>query len=216
MPDGRIKFICSGCGKCQMSEYIRSPRKQKESSPCRHQITFALDRHARAGLVEYVQAMRSTDAQAVRAIFQYVLTGKVFFHTCVVSGRPTRPVRVPRDPQAAATKFPNLVRELALKQQDRSGGYRGRGFQSLVLSVGRVSVNLDDAAKEGLVYAMNRLEMNHVDAARWLLANVRIPGAEPAVPLRTIPAPAFGAATNSGRRISSYRPGRSDPNWNDD
>jgi hypothetical protein len=36
-----------------------------------------------------------------------------------------------------------------------------------------ISVMLDDEAKEGLVYAMRRLNKNHADAARWLLASLK-------------------------------------------
>lgn len=216
LSDGRTQFRCSQCGKKSLSEYLHSPRK-KESSRCRHSLDFALDRHARAGLVEYMQAKGCTQAQATRAMFRYVLTGEVFSTGRVSRGGRSGAIRIPRNPEAAAMTFPNLIRELALKRLDRSTGYTGRGFQSLVLSVGRLTVALDDEAKEGLVYAMSRLGMNHVDAARWLLANVRVPGAQLAVPLRSAPAinPTFVCKT-SGRRVRSYPLGKYDPNWDDD
>ncbi|MBC7805551.1 MAG: hypothetical protein H7145_05315 [Akkermansiaceae bacterium] len=198
-----------------MSDYLYSPRKQKEDSPCRHLMTIHLDRHARAGLGDYMQATGCSQTQAVRAMFRYVLTGEMF-------GNPVRAARahfggrtatpVPRNPAAAAMRFPNRQRELALKRHDRSKGYAGRGFQSLVLAVGRVTVMLDDAAKEGLVHAMTRLGMeNHMDAARWLLAHVRAHGAEPVFGVRNV-APTFTPVT-SGRRISSYPIGKYDPRW---
>ena len=37
-----------------------------------------------------------------------------------------------------------------------------------------MTVMLDDAAKEGLVYTMRYLGLNHADAARWLLRNAQI------------------------------------------
>jgi hypothetical protein len=62
---------------------------------------------------------------------------------------------------------------------------------------------------------MNRLQMNHADAARWLLANVRVPGAELAVPIRALPPPNTFVAC-SGRRISAQTTGKYDPRWDDD
>ncbi len=218
MADGRTRFECSKCGRVRLSEYVYSPRKQKEDSPCRHLMTIHMDRHARAGLVDYMQSTGCSQTQAVRAMFRYVLTGEVFGNPVstawVRSGRPTA-TPVPRNPTAAAMKFPDRKRELALKRHDRSKGYAGRGFQSLVLAVSRVTVMLDDAAKEGLVHAMTRLGMeNHMDAARWLLAHVRVPGVKPVFAVQSV-APPFVCKT-SGRRISSYPFGKYDPRWDDD
>ncbi len=86
-------------------------------------------------------------------------------------------LQIQRDPGAAATRFPNLSRESALQKLKHveKGGHYGGGFQPTVLVVHRLTVRLDDAAKEGLVYAMRFLSLNHADAARWLLTNAQIP-----------------------------------------
>ncbi len=199
-----------------MSEYKSAPREASKIFRYRHKLGIILDRRAQRGLAEYVQANRCTDAQAIRAIFRRVLTGEVFGNVTtgrqVRSGRPTA-IPVPRDPAAAAMKFPNLVRESAKKMMAHSGGHHGRGFLPTVFGVQAITVQLDDEAKEGFVYTMNRLQLNHADAARWLLTNVKMPDANTPAYLRLHPAP-FTVATG-GKRISAQLLGGYDPDWDD-
>ncbi|MBC8138492.1 MAG: hypothetical protein H8F28_21640 [Fibrella sp.] len=215
-PDGRSRYQCRSCGKQFMSEYERARRERGKQLRYRHPFTLVLDRRARAGLGEYVQATGCTDVQAVRAIFRYVLTGAVFGTVTtgrqVRSGRPTT-VPVPRDPAAAAMRFPDLRSERAKKHLAASGGHFGRGFLATVMGVQRITVWLDDEAKEGLVYTMRRLELNHADAARWLLTNVKMPDAKTPEYLRLHPEP-FTVATGGKRPRYEWEKGY-DPGWDD-
>ncbi|MBC8136964.1 MAG: zinc ribbon domain-containing protein [Fibrella sp.] len=213
LPDGRSRYICSKCGKSFLSEYKQARRDRAKVARYWHSFGFWLDRRARLSLGETVQARRCTDAQAIRAIFRQVLTGEVF--GTGARARPGRPtaIPVPRDPAAAAMKFPDLRTETAKKLLAESGGHGRRGFQPTVLGVQQTTVFLDDEAKEGLVYAMRRLEMNHADAARWLLTNVKMPDADTPSYNKLHPPP-LNVAT-SGRRISAQLSGRYDPDWDD-
>ncbi len=153
---------------------------------------------------------RRTDAQAVRAIFRHVLTGEVFSTGSVSRAGRSGAIPIRRDPRAAAMKFPNLSSESAKKKR----AFYGNRFQPTILGVQDMTVLLDDEAKQGLIHAMNWLQLNHVDAARWLLTNVRPPGTELQVPLRPKPAPLFTAVL-SGKRISAELLTSYDPNWDD-
>ena len=174
--DGRYSYRCPGCRFTFLSEY-KIARREKSKERLRHNIAIHLNRQARARLWEYMQATRYGEAQAVRAIFRHVLSGKVFRVCWGTSPRSRLLTRVQRDPGAAAMRFPNLSRESALQKLKHveKGGHYGGGFQPTVLVVHRLTVRLDDAAKEGLVYAMRFLSLNHADAARWLLTNAQIP-----------------------------------------
>ncbi|MBC8139614.1 MAG: hypothetical protein H8F28_27350 [Fibrella sp.] len=173
LADGRTQYRCSVCRRSFRSEYLIA-RREVSRVPLKHHFSFWLNRHARQRLVEYVQVARCTDAHAVRQIFRHVLTGKVFW-TIKVGSRFHRLTRIERDPVAARMRFPNLSSESAQQKLKNSGGHYKRGFQPTVLGVQRITVMLDDAAKEGLVYAMRHLNVHHADAARWLLANAELP-----------------------------------------
>ncbi len=214
MPDGRSRYFCPACGKSFLSEYKCGRPERGTGRNFRHRFCFWLNRQARLGLGEYVQAHRCTDAQAVRAIFRHVLTGEVFSTGSVSRAGRSGAIRVRRDPRAAAMKFPSLVRESARQKLAGAGGHYGRGFQKTIIGVQIMTVLLDDEAKEGLVHAMNWLQLNHADAARWLLANVRPPGTELKVPLRPKPATPFVAASTKKPPRYEWEKGY-DPDWND-
>ncbi|MBC8137777.1 MAG: hypothetical protein H8F28_18000, partial [Fibrella sp.] len=105
LSDGRFRYGCPHCNRAWMSEY-KIGRKEKSKERFQHLHTFYLNRSARNGLFEYVQAARCTDAQALRAIFRHVLTGKVFWTMRGSSPRSRLLYRIERDPGAAATRFP--------------------------------------------------------------------------------------------------------------
>ncbi|MBC8137098.1 MAG: hypothetical protein H8F28_14560 [Fibrella sp.] len=212
-PDGRTKFICSQCGKSRMSEYKAATREASKVFRYRHKFAVVLNRHAQRGLAEYVQAKRCTDAQAVRAIFRHVLTGEVFGTGSVSRAGRSGAIPIPRDRAAAAMKFPNLNSESAKKKLVGAGEHFGRGFHPTVLGVQTITVLLDDEAKEGLVYTMRRLELNHADAARWLLTNVKMPDAKTPEYLRLHPEP-FTVATGAKRPRYEWEKGY-DPGWDD-
>ncbi len=216
LPDDRSAYTCPKCKKCFLSEYKKATQERSKVLRYRHRFTFWLDRRARLALVEYGQAKRCTDAQAVQAIFRHVLTGAVFgtvtFGRRGPFGRPSA-IPIPRDPSAAAMKFPNLQSESAKKKIAGSGGHYGRGFQPTILGVQEITVNLDDEAKEGLVFTMRRLGINHADAARWLLTHVKMPDANTPAYLSLHPSPPL--PTTSGRRISAQDFAGKDRDWLD-
>lgn len=174
--DGRYSYRCPSCRFTFLSEY-KIARREKSKERLRHNFTFTLNPAARARLWEYMQATNFREAQAVRAIFRHVLTGKRFLGCRGTTPRSRLLTRIDRNPAAAAMRFPNLSREnalLKLRHVER-GGHYGGGFQHTIIGVHRLTVRLDDAAKEGLVYAMQYLNLNHADAARWLLRYAQIP-----------------------------------------
>jgi len=107
-----------------------------------------------------------------------VLTGKVFWTIRGTSPRSRLLTRIARDPVAAAMQFPSVHRE-AVRRMKYPGGVAVGRFQPTILGAYRMTVMLDDAAKEGLVYAMRFLDLNHADAARWLLTNAEVPPMTP-------------------------------------
>ncbi len=171
--DGRLRFRCPHCQFSFLSEYLIA-RQEKSKVPLKHRLTFWLDRRARQNLVDYAQTVRCSEAQVVRAIFRNVMTGKVLMVCRGGNGQMARHRPVERNPVAAAMRFPNLNRETA-RRMHPEGALTGGRFCPTILGVHRMSVALDDAAKEGLVYAMSYLGKNHADAARWLLTYARIP-----------------------------------------
>ncbi len=169
-----MQFRCPHCTFSFLSEY-RIGRQEKSKVPLKHRFTFWLSRTARNKLFAYVQSVRCTEAQAVRAVFRRVLTGKVFWTIWGTSPRSRLLSRIARDPSAAAMRFPSAHRE-AVRRMKYPGGVAVGRFQPTILGAYRMTVMLDDAAKEGLVYAMRFLDLNHADAARWLLTNAEVPG----------------------------------------
>lgn len=219
LPDGRSRYFCPPCGKSFLSEYksSRPDRDSKNSLRYVHRFAVCLTRQARLCLVEYAQATRRTEPQALRAIFRYVLTGKVFRLGAIRRGGQYLYQRVARDPAAVAMKFPDLRSESAKKSIALvKSGHTKPGFQPTVLSVQQIAVYLDDEAKEGLVYAMHFLGKNHADAARWLLTNVRMPdAAHKESYTRLFPTPQMFPSIKR-RSVSELYGRRYDPDWDDD
>ena len=180
LPDGRMRYLCLACRFCFRSEYVHA-RPEKLKGQGRHMYSFSLNRTARQRLFEYVQAVRCTDPQAIRAIFRHVLTGKVLWTICGTSPRSRLLTRIARDPAVAATRFPDLRPE-NLRRMTRCNGIPVKRFRATVQAVHKITVRLDDAAKEGLAHTMRHLGMNHADAARWLLSSAEIPSS-PATPV---------------------------------
>jgi transposase-like protein len=211
-PDGRIKYTCSKCGKCQMSYYRAARREPSKVFRYKHKFAVVLDRRSRLCLNEYVQAKGCTVPQAVRAIFRHVLTGKVFLGCRGTTPRSWLLTRIERNPAAAAMRFPNLTTpESARKKLVGSGGHFKNGFQPIIMGVQTITVLLDDEAKEGLVYAMSYLGLNHADAARWLLTHVQMPDAKTPEYLRLHAIPFAAISGGKKRTAPSY-----DPDWDDD
>lgn len=115
-PDGRLQFRCPHCTFSFLSEY-RIARQEKSKVPLKHRLTFWLDRRARQNLVDYAQTVRCSEAQAVRAIFRRVMTGRVLLVCRGGNGQTARLRPVERNPVAAAMRFPNLQRETARRMR---------------------------------------------------------------------------------------------------
>ncbi|MBC7808444.1 MAG: hypothetical protein H7145_20105 [Akkermansiaceae bacterium] len=214
MSDGRSRYLCPACRKHFLSEYKGARPERDTARRVRHPFSLCLNRRARLGLSAYVQATRSTDPQAVRAIFRHVLTGQVFSTGSVGRGGRSGAIRICREPASASVRFPDLRSESAKKSRVAAGGgHAGQRFQPTVLVVRQIRVFLDDEAKEGLIHAMRWLSMNHADAARWLLANVKMPGVDIPGYLGLAPTP-WVAGSGGKKRRYEWEKGY-DPDWDD-
>ena len=68
LSDGRLQYLCPACKKKFLSEYEQARHERGTVRRYRHIVNFYLNTRARLALVEYAQATRLTEPQALAAV----------------------------------------------------------------------------------------------------------------------------------------------------
>lgn len=179
---GRQLYRCTACRRVNTLLWPDTPRSP--GGPFRHTVGIGLSIPAQRGLTAYCLARGMSVPQAVRALFREAAvepppSWSVARRTIDRWGRPSASVESPAPrPAAPPTSeelrpLSHLTAETARQRMRRPDDGR---YQHTVGVIAHITVRLDDLAKAGLVRTARRLNLNHQDAVRHLLANVHVSG----------------------------------------
>ena len=178
--NGRQRYACTACKRTNTGLWPTAPRSP--GGPFPHCVAFYLGPIATVNFMRYCQATGMSGAQAIRDILRraarppsaLVATARRVYdrdgdlgHVVVAAGAPDPgPLRFTgerlSDARAAATG-----RRMRLSD--------GNSRHRTVAVDARVTVNLDDLSKEGLVRTMKSLDCSRQEAIRYLLTHMRPP-----------------------------------------
>ena len=195
----RQRYKCLSCGRTNTGLWPRPTAKPTELALVRRSLCLNLDVPAHQKLIAYCQNAQLTSVEAVRTIFRDAARGMA---VVTMASAPRRVFgegeggadggdrRRGSAPPSYRPRFTLAEAEAALASfPDRRGEYtrarlidgRGNPRHLSVAVMSKVSVRLDPAAVEGLVRVMEAKKWNHQQAARWLIANARVPERRPTI-----------------------------------